>query len=187
MSDEPVAAAVPVERKSLLAMAVSCRGRALELAVGLAANKVMVIGFDWVLYPWLIYRLGILRGGILATGLSWVTCLLTFWFYDWSKRDWLGIEAIKGLQEYVGRNPIRRWTGVLMRTSRPALFLVLTVYSDPFITTIYLRKGQFSGLSREDWFVFNSSVVLGNAYWTVSCYLGVTALEWLWRQVAAML
>jgi len=28
---------------------------------------------------------------------SLVVCLLQLWFYDWSKRDWLGIEAVKSV------------------------------------------------------------------------------------------
>ena len=34
--------------------------------------------------------------------ISFLICLLILWFYDYSKRDWLGLEVAKDLKEYEG-------------------------------------------------------------------------------------
>jgi len=64
-----------------------------------AANQAIVWAFNFAIYPFVIYRFGILKGGVVMTFLSFIVCMLTIWFYDWAKRDWLGIEAIKSLKE----------------------------------------------------------------------------------------
>ena len=66
--------------------------RVAELAIGFLGNWVMVYSFDFFLYPFVIWKLGLLLGGIVMSILSLLVCLLTIWLYDWSKRDWLGIE-----------------------------------------------------------------------------------------------
>jgi hypothetical protein len=54
---------------------------------------------------------------------------------------------------------------------------------DPFITTAYLRHGKFSGMTKRDWTIFMSSLILGNAYWTLACYMGISLFEWGWKAV----
>lgn len=115
--------------------------------------------------------------------LSLLVCLLCIWFYDWSKKDWLGIEAIKEVKEYNGNSRWRRFLAWTMCHSDPAACVVLSVTFDPFITMTYLRKGSYNGMSRRDWRIFMGSWLIGNAYWAVACWLGVSALEWLWLGV----
>ena len=67
------------------------KGRFAELAVGLTATNIIGYLFDYLLYPLVIFRLGLLRGGIIMTAVSFTICLIGLKFYDWSKRDWLGI------------------------------------------------------------------------------------------------
>lgn len=106
-------------------------------------------------------------------------------FYDWSKRDWLCIEAIKSLKEYGGDEQVGRVTSWLLKQSDPIVFLYLSIQRDPFITTAYLRKGahQFDGMSKRDWKIFMGSLILGNAYWTLACYMGITLFECGWRRI----
>jgi len=86
----------------------SYKERAAELAIGFSAKGLISGSFDWFLYPAVIYWLGIFKGGVVMTILSMLACLAMMKFYDWSKRDWLGIEAIKGIREYQGN---RRFGG----------------------------------------------------------------------------
>ncbi len=104
-------------------------------------------------------------------------------FYDWSKRDWLGIETIKSIKGYDGNKKIGRITAWMMRKSDPLVFLFLSIKFDPFITTAYLRKEKFSGMSRRDWKIFIGSLLISNAYWTLACYMGITLAEWVWRRI----
>ena len=160
------------------------RTRLLELAVGLTASKAIDYLFDFALYPFVIYQLGILVGGLVMMLLSFLACLLTLWFYDWSKRDWLGIEAIKSLRGYEGDLKLGRLTGWLLRKSDPVIFLVLSLNYDPFITTAYLRHGAFNGMNRRDWRIFLGGTLVANVYWTLACFLGISLVEWAWGWLA---
>jgi hypothetical protein len=156
-------------------------GRALELVVGLTANQAIVWAFNYGIYPFVIYRFGILKGGVVMTFLSFIVCMLTIWFYDWAKRDWLGIEAIKSLKEYDGSKLIGRLSKWVMGKSDPIVFFFLSIKYDPFITMIYMRHGAYNGMSKRDWKIFTGSLILGNAYWTLACFMGVSLVEWVWQ------
>ena len=105
------------------------------------------------------------------------------WFYDWSKRDWLGIETIKGMKGYSGESRLGRITAWVLRRSDPVVLIFLSIKEDAFITLIYLRHGchQFNGMSLRDWRIFLSSVVISNIYWTLAAYMGISLVEWLWQ------
>jgi hypothetical protein len=157
--------------------------RMLELIVGYTGNWLMVKGFEFVLYPFVIYKLGLVYGGIVMSGVSFVVCLLTLWFYDWAKRDWLGIEAIKQLKDYEGAGWFRRQLARLLKGGDPLACFVLSIKFDAFITTVYLRRGAFAGMTRRDWKIFGASWLIGNVYWTFVCFGGVSALVWLWHKL----
>ena len=158
------------------------KSRIVELALGLSTNQLIVWSGDYILYPFTIYTFGILKGGILMMLISFIVCFLTVKFYDWSKRDWLGIEAIKEIKTYKGRRKIGRFTSWIMKKSDPIVFLFMSVKFDPFITTAYLRHGtnQFNGMKRRDWKIF----IISNAYGTLACYMGITLVEWGWEVIA---
>jgi hypothetical protein len=162
----------------------ACRKRGAELFFGFATKYLSDRLFDYILYPFVIYKVGLIKGGLIMTFLSLIACLLTMKFYDWSKRDWLGIETIKDFKGYGGNKKIGRITSWILKKSEPAVFLFLSVKEDPFITTVYLRQGKFNGMTRRDWTIFMSSLILSNAYWTLACYMGITLLEWGWKAMA---
>lgn len=116
--------------------------------------------------------------------LSFIACLLTLLFYDWSKRDWLGIEAIKELKHYEGDGWFRRGLAWLLKKGDPFACIVLSIKCDPFITTAYLRHGAFNGMTRRDWKIFVASWLIGNVYWSLACFGGVSVLAWLWRTLS---
>lgn len=157
--------------------------RFAELSLGLITNKTIDSIFNYLIYPFVIYKFGILQGGVVMTFLSFLACIGTMKFYDWSKRDWLGIEAIKDLKVYEGEKKIGRFTSWFLKRSDPIAFFFLSVWYDPFIVTAYLRHGsnKFNGMSRRDWGIFMGSLILGNAYWTLACYMGITLVEYLVR------
>ncbi len=104
-------------------------------------------------------------------------------FYDWSKRDWLGIEAIKSLKDYTGTNRSGRVMDWLLRQSDPVACILLSIKFDPFLVTVYLRRGCFGGMSRRDWRIFLLSWLIANAWWSVVCFIGLSAVEWVWNWV----
>jgi hypothetical protein len=158
--------------------------RLAELSVGLTVNQILVVVFDYILYPVAIAWLGLWYGGAIMAFVSLVTCIGMLRFYDWSGRDWLGIEAAKQIREYVGHSRWRRWLAWVLHQGDLVVCVVLSIKFDPFITTAYMRHGAFNGMSRRDWRIFWASWFIGNAYWTFVCFGGVKALRWAWNQIA---
>lgn len=160
----------------------SQRERIGTLAVGHAANQTLILLFDYLMYPAVILWLGPLAGGALMTALSALVSYLLIVLYRWSGRDWLGLEMVRDLRDGpLPSNAVLRWTHQLLRTGRLPALVILSIQFDPFITVVYLRDGvvEVGGLSRTDWTVFWSSVVISNLYWTgaVTALIEVTA--WL--------
>lgn len=52
-----------------------------------------------------------------------------------------------------------------------AAFFVLSIFFDPFITTIYLRKESFAGLKYREWVIFFASAVISNGWWIIRTYV----------------
>jgi hypothetical protein len=119
---------------------MNVKRRIAELALGHAANQVIVYGFDYGLYPLVIYWLGLGWGFVVMSLLSLLVSWLTMKFYNWSKRDWLGIETIKSLKDYAGAKRSGRFMAWLLRQSDPIACILLSIYFDPFIVTVYLRR-----------------------------------------------
>jgi hypothetical protein len=82
----------------------SYKERAAILGIGLLGNFLIANGFDYVLYPWVIWKLGPLHGAAVMTLASFLICWATLLFYDWAKKDWLGIETLKELRDNAGNS-----------------------------------------------------------------------------------
>ena len=158
------------------------------LGIGVLANQLQIWAFDWVLYPFVIWYLGVFLGGAVMTVLSFVLCYTLIRFYDWTRRDWLGIETVKSLKDRKAGPRIAKLTSWLLKKSDPTAMLFLAIKFDPFITTVYMRHGshQYNGLSRRDWKIFLGSLLIGNIYWILAMFTGVSILEWLWHQVSSV-
>lgn len=154
------------------------RHRLALVAVGHTAKRIEEYLVDWVVYGAVVayctYTWGLAYGSLMSflimTPITAVMCIAYIRFYDWAKRDWLGIETLKELRELDNtstwfRGIIRR---ILKRGGVPAFFL-LSAFTDAFITTVYLRRGahHYSGLEWRDVIIFCSSVIVSNAYWTI--------------------
>lgn len=151
--------------------------RVASWIVGVSAYKAVDYAFDYVLYPWAVYALGPLKGGAVMAAASLGICLLYLRAYDYFKRDWLGIEVAKSLREYGGPSRWRRLLASILRRSDLVAFVLLSLRFDPFVTTAYMRRGSYSGMSARDWWVFFGSLVVSNGIWTALCAVGASALH----------
>lgn len=158
-----------------------------ELSIGLAAKYLSDRAFDYLLYPYMIFKFGILKGGMVMTILAFILNIIMIVFYDWSKRDWLGIEAIKDLNNYNGNRMMGRLAARILRRSSPMIFLFLTLRYDAFTTTVYLRHSKFNGMSKRDWTIFMGSLLISNVYWTLTCFMGITLVEWAWKTIGHLM
>lgn len=168
-------------------------GRRFGLAaIGHSAKQVEEFLFDWLLYgavvAWATTQFGSLWGSVVAfavmTPLSIFICLLYMAFYDWTKKDWFGFEAVKGARDDVeeSRGFWKKIMRSIMRLGDIPAFILLSINSDPFMTTVYMRKGadQYNGMTKRDWRIFYGSAILANGYWTLRWTVIVALLAWVW-------
>jgi hypothetical protein len=152
------------------------------LVVGWTVNMLMVYGFDYVLYSYVLYTCGTIHGWIIMVFASLLVCLLTLKFYDWSKKDWIGIEAVKGLRENDANHKLGRMLSWALRKSDWVILVVLSIKFDPLITALYLRHGanQFNGFANRDWRNFFLSLIISNLYWGMIILAGINVFQFVW-------
>lgn len=156
----------------------------------IAAGEIIYTTGSWLfdnpLYIFMIAYHGPLLGGGIMTFLSLIISVLTLLFYNWLKIDWVGVGIVEKIKEdghkwtarlhsasfltrILAFFPVQvfhliRWA---LKKGDVAAFFALSVFEDPFLTTVYLRRGSFDGLKRKDWQIFIASVVVSNGYWIV--------------------
>lgn len=153
------------------------------LGLGHLMNAGIMYGFDWGLYPFTIWLMGPIIGGIIMTILSILFDLTIIYWYDKSKQDWLGIEAVKSFKEGSGgsrKEKLLRW---VMNRSDKILVVLLSFKLNPFNVVLYMRHGahEYNGMSCRDWKIFTVSTIVGNFYWTLAMFGGVTVIEQVWK------
>lgn len=148
------------------------------LLIGLTANELMVQAFDSVLYPWVMGTLGFWHGLIVMLFTSFLVCLMTIKFYDWSRKDWLGIEMLKEARE-MGNTGANRFIAKFMKNSKWAQLVILSIAQDPFIVMVFLREGahRYGEMKKEDWKNFLVSLIIANLFWASVCWSGVAIFE----------
>lgn len=131
---------------------------------------------------------------------SFLLCYSLILFYDWAKKDWIGLETLKEIEDFeskplpdnqIGKivisiiNIIGELSAWVMKKSDAILLIVLSIKFDPFITVLHIRHGahQYNGLSKRDWKVFITSLIIGNVYWTLAVYMGITLVEAIWKLI----
>lgn len=136
--------------------------------------------FDNILYVFVVYQLGLFAGGVIMTTLSLVVSAATLFVYERMGIDWVGAGGLARLS--LVQNPtwwqrIVRWA---MGRGNAAIFIVLCLLQDPFITTVYFRQGRFDGLNGRDWRIFFGSVFVSNFYWTLRSGVAAVILVKAW-------
>lgn len=128
-------------------------------------------------------------GAIIAViGLSVVSFLVCYpllLFYDWSKTDWLGIEAAKSLKEFDGKEGgwFKRMVAKTLRFGDPFAVIAMSIFTDAFVVVAYMRHGanQYNGLTKRDWVIFVSSIVISSISETVVLYGGFELIKQGWK------
>ncbi len=103
------------------------RERSAVLSVGLLGNRATTWAFDYLLYPFVLWCFDLWYDCIIMTLLSALACYLMLLFDDWSKKDWLGIKAIKELKHSEGQGRFVRLIGSLLRRSDWLALLALSI------------------------------------------------------------
>ena len=160
------------------------------LTIGHAIFHSTDYAFDYVLYPFVIYKLGPFYGGVVMAVLATTINLSLFYIYDSFKKDWLGIEIAKEMVENffkeekeIVKKSWRKSGKIffywLFHRNKLGQFIFLSLHFDPLITVIYMRPGHhlYNGLSKRDWKIFWSSVVISNAWWTGIAFVAISTLK----------
>lgn len=164
------------------------------IALGHTANRIEIVLFDYLVYgAVVIYTTatwGVVWGSFMCFLImlfpSAAICYAFLRFYDWAELDLFGIETLKRLRD---GEMLESWFGNLVvriaRKGDVAAFFALSLYADPLMTTLYLRKGveQYDGMTARDWKIFWSSVIISNAYWTLRWVVIVEIVYFVWKQL----
>jgi hypothetical protein len=156
------------------------RQRLAQIGMGHLLYATFNWFFDNILYVFVVYQLGLLVGGVIMTTLSLVQCAATLLVYERMGIDWVGVGSLARLS--LAPKPswwqrIVRWA---MGRGNTAIFIVLCICQDPFITTAYFRRGRFDGLKGCDWRIFFGSVFVSNFYWTLRSGVAAVILVKAW-------
>ncbi|MEN9390125.1 MAG: hypothetical protein RLZZ283_225 [Candidatus Parcubacteria bacterium] len=165
-------------------------GRVGLIAVGYGGKHIEEFVFDWLLYGAIVTYSTNLYGAVwgslmtfaIMAPISAVMCYMYIRVYDWAEKDFFGFELAKQVRDKQHR---RGFLGIVHRIAEwgdiPAFF-AFSIYFDPFMTTMYLRKGseKYNGMTRRDHYIFFSSVFVSNAYWTLQLTVLVELARFLW-------
>ena len=66
---------------------------------GIGSYYIFTWVYDYLIISALLLYFGVLKGGIIAMIVSMFLDFFTLKFYDWLKKDWLALEAIKELND----------------------------------------------------------------------------------------
>lgn len=190
--------------KKLAAFFAAQKKRIATIALGHTFNQIFDWLFNYPLYLFVVEQAGLTKGYVVMAIASFFTCLAFIKFYDWLKVDWLGIEVAKEAKEYgpafikkmniesgIGR--ILWWPFskiilfILWAVNKGGFiaFMALSIYTDPFIATVYMRKGwgEYNGLNCKDWMVFLASTAIGNAYWAIRTFAILEVAKFSWKSI----
>jgi hypothetical protein len=176
--------------KRIAAFIAAQKKRIAVIGLGYTFGNIFDYVFNYGIYIPVVAMLGPIKGGVVMAIISASTCFLFIKFYDWLKQDWLGIEVAKEATEY-GPTRIRNFNVtsrigkffwwpfsriilvILWAVKRGGIvaFFALSMYTDPFVATVYFRKESFGGLKKRDWMIFFASLLVGDLYWTLRTVL----------------
>ena len=172
--------------KNVAAYIAAQKKRIATIGLGYTFGTIFDYSFNYVVYIPVVAYYGAVNGGIIMAILSIPVNYLFIKFYDWSKQDWFGIEVAKEEAEF-GPSWIKNLSAksklgkilwwpfskiilmILWAIKRGGIFafIALSMYTDPFVTTVYFRKEKFGGMKKRDWLVFGGSLLVGDLYWTL--------------------
>lgn len=159
------------------------------IVIGQTFNAIFDHIFNYWIYIPVVAYYGPWQAFLILTAADIFLSLLFIRFYDWAKKDWLGLETAKEIRDFgpkwirnlsarsrIGRMlywPFSRITLFVlwaMKKGDVFAFFALSVFFDPFITTVYLRRKSYGGMGRREWFIFLSSAVVSNGWWTIRTF-----------------
>lgn len=163
----------------------SIKSRIATLLVGYTFDQVMTKSYTYGVVPMLMIRYGIWEGTLLNLAISFFLCLTTIRLYDWAKKDWLGIEMLKGIREGQGGGLFQSLLSWALRRGDWAMMLVLSIFKDAFVCTVWMRKGayEYKGMDRRDWSIFTVTLFLSTLWESAWVSFAVLTARKIWASI----
>lgn len=164
----------------ILAFLAREKKRIMTLGIGWTFDQATNLAFDFLLYPLVIGYWGLQVGGGIMIIISVIVSIAVIRFYDRTKKDWLGIEALKSIRDDKQKSKLGRAVSWLMKKGDPVALIGLSIlYSEPVAITLYMRRGafQYNGFSKRDWTIFLVSVLISNVSWAIAVWGGLEAIK----------
>ena len=176
-----------------------CRNlrKALGVAAGYGIYTLLGELYDTLLWPVIQGAYGV-KGAVGMSVGALAINFLVLSVYQRQNVDWLGVGVVEALTARGTRTanrllahptwagtflylPARLLQGVVWALKTPWMgFLALSLLTDSFITTAFLRQGRFGSLSRKDILVFLGSSLLSCGFWVAWNAGVVTVFKQLW-------
>lgn len=195
--------------KKFATFVVAKKKQIATVAIGQSIYSAIGWVYDNPLYIAMIALYGPVVGGGLMTLGSLVICFTMILWYNKKGVDWLGVGAVDSIRElslhyaeklvawrsdsYMGKVlfcvfyvPIRVMHTVARLVNHSTYgdsvaFVLLSIFEDPFVTTAYLRHGNYGKMRSKDWAIFGASVVLSNGYWILRTTVVIEVAMLMWR------
>jgi len=179
------------------------------IATGQGVLSIINWLYDNPLYITVIAYFGPVVGGAIITAGSIVICLGLILFYNKKGVDWLGVGALDAVRElslhhakkllawradsiigkmmfFIFYLPIWLLFAVAHLVNHKVwgdatAFVLLSIFEDPFITTAYLRHGNYGPMKIRDWSIFFGSVILSNGYWIFRTTVVIEVAKAIWK------
>lgn len=148
-------------------------------ATGISSYYILTYFYDYFVVSFLLLYFGLVKGVVITMILSVIVDLGTLKFYDWLKKDWLALETLKDLQNK--KNLVGKLFYFVRNKSTFITVIVLSLTSNAFMVTAYMRKGSFkyNGLTKRDWQIFLFSSLLTNLYWVFIIAGGIELVKYI--------
>ena len=175
--------------------------KAAAVAAGYGIYALLGEMYDTLLWPVVQGAYGI-KGAVGMTLGAVAINFVVLTVYQRQKVDWLGVGVVDALVHRSNQTADRflahpTWTGMFLVFPARALhlfawalkspwlgFVTLSLFTDSFITTAFLRQGRFGTLERRDVFVFLASSIVSCGVWVIWNAGVVAVFLQLWRTIA---
>jgi hypothetical protein len=195
--------------KKFAAFIVAKKDRIKTIATGYGLYSFASWFYDNPLYIAVIAIYGAVVGGIIMTLGSFVISYGLILWYNYRKVDWLGVDAVDSFRELLLHyaKKLAEWRAdkifgkilfvlfflpirILLVVGHLAnhkkwgdavAFVLLSIFEDPFVTTAYLRHGNYGQMKQHDWMIFIGSTILCNGYWILRTVVVIEVFKAVWE------
>jgi hypothetical protein len=170
---------------------------------------------DDLLWWFIVDKLGYISGNLVMSAVAFPHNLLWLLVFNWYGFDWLGIKLMDRLRKKLNRsNEASLWEGmsswwtklplvfiidlfkpwrlpimipaILLGKGDRTAFWVLSIFTDSFVTTVYLRHGNFESIKKKDLKIFFTSTLISVIYWSFRNAFVVFLAKAAWNFIFAI-